>query len=98
VSREGDANCLADDLESLRTGKLSEAGFRAKWQTAVGVEPLAAIWPNLDHYLADGDIRERDRDYGAMQDAEMDKLVRLIRAGAPAGELGSITFLRRSGR
>ena len=96
MSREGDANSLADDLESLRTGKLSKREFRAKWQAAVVPELLGTIWPNLEHYLADVDIREHDPDYRAMQDAEMDKLVWLLRADAPAVELGRVTFLGRS--
>ena len=96
MSKEEDGNRLADDLESLRTGKLSESEFRAKWQAAVVPELLSVIWPNLEHYLADLDIRERDRDYRAMQDAEMEKLVQLLRAAAPEGELAAIHFLGHS--
>jgi hypothetical protein len=93
VSRENDANRVADDLESLRTGELSESVFRAKWQAAVVPELLGVIWPNLEHYLADLDIRKRDPDYRAMQNAEMEKLVQLLRAGAPIAELAEIHFL-----
>jgi len=53
------------------------------------------IWPNLEHYLADNDIRKRDPAYRA-QDAEMEKLVRLLRARAPDVELAKVTFLRHS--
>ena len=42
------------------------------------------------------DIRERDPAYRAMQDAEMEKLVRLLRARAPDVELAKVTFLRHS--
>jgi hypothetical protein len=48
------------DLESLRTGKLSESEFRAKCQSAAVSELLGVIWRNLEHYLADFDIRDRD--------------------------------------
>lgn len=59
MSREEDANRLADDLESLQTGKLSESEFRAKCQAATVVPELrGVILPNLDHYLDDLDIRE----------------------------------------
>jgi hypothetical protein len=92
MSREQDANRLADDLESLRAGTLLESAFRAKWQAAVVPEQLSVIWPNLEHYLADL-IRERDSDYRAMQDSEMKKLVQLLRAGAPNAELAGIHFL-----
>jgi hypothetical protein len=97
LSREEAANRLADDLESLPTGKLSEQQFRARWQEAAVPEQLRVIWPNLEHYLADLDIREQDPDYRAMQDAEMQKLVHLLRTGAPSVELADITFLGRSG-
>jgi hypothetical protein len=93
MSREEDANRLADDLESLRTGLLSESAFRSKCQSAVVPALLDVIWPNLEHYLADFDIRDRDHDYRAMQDAEMAKLIRLLRAAAPDDELDDISFL-----
>lgn len=93
MSRGNDANRVADDLESLRTGTLSAADFRAKWQVALVPELLNVIWPNLEHYPADDDIRERDAGYCAMQDAEMRKLVRLLRAGAPDAELVKVHFL-----
>jgi hypothetical protein len=97
MSREEDANRLADDLESLQTGRLSESEFRAKCQAATVVpELLGVILPNLDHYLDDLDIRERDPRYRVMQDAEMDKLVRLLRAGASDAELAKINFLGNS--
>jgi hypothetical protein len=93
MSREEDAKRLADDLESLRTGKLSESEFRAKCKSAVVSELLRVIWPNLEHYLADFDIRDRDSDYRAMQNAEMATLIQLLRAGAPDAELVEINFL-----
>ncbi len=93
MSREEDADRLADDLESLRTGTLSESAFRAKCQAAVVPHLLSVIWPYLEHYLADFDIRERDPDYRAMQDGEMEKLVRLLRSGASDAELTKIHFL-----
>jgi hypothetical protein len=96
MSRDEDISRLADDLEALRTGGLSGLEFRANWQVNVVPGPPSVIWPNLEHYLADTDIRERDPAYRAMQDAEMDKLVRLLRAGAPDVELVKVTFLRHS--
>lgn len=88
---------LANDLESLRAGTLSEAELRAKCRERVPSDLLNAIWPNLEHYFADRDIRERDRAYGAMQDAELDKLVRLLRADISTIDLVKITFLGNSG-
>ena len=95
LSREQQARRLADDLESLLTGCLSERAFRTKYERD-GVHVITSDWPNLEHYLADGDIRERESAYRAMQNAEVEKLVRLLRAGAPDSELGSVHFLGRS--
>jgi hypothetical protein len=96
MSRSEDAGRIADDLESLRTGTLLESEFRAKYQAAAAPSLLNVIWPTLDHYLADVDIRERDPDYRDMQDGEMEKLIRLLRAGAPDTELAEIHFLGES--
>jgi len=95
MSRE-EMSRLADDLESLRTGGLSPREFRANWQVDVVPGLPSIIWPNLEHYLADIDIREQDPTYRAMQDAEMKKLISLLRAGAPDVELAKVTFLRHS--
>jgi hypothetical protein len=96
MSREEDVSRLADDLESLRAGRLSDREFRANWQVDKLSGLPSVIWPNLEHYLADIDIREQDPAYRAMQDAEMEKLVRLLRARAPDAELAKVMFLRPS--
>lgn len=97
MSREQLAKRLADDLESLLTGQLSEGAFRTRYEGDVADSTLLdAIWGNLDHYWADSDIREREPVYRAMQNAEMEKLVRLLRAGAPDSELTKVNFLRYS--
>jgi hypothetical protein len=96
MSREEEANRLADQLEALRNGTLSESAFRAKCQAAIAPDLLSAVWEYLEHYLADCDIRKRDSDYRVMQDAEIEKLVRLLRAGASDAELRKIHFLGHS--
>jgi len=96
MTRDEDVSRLADDLESLRTGGLSDQEFRMNWQVDEVSGPPSVIWPNLEHYLADIDIRKRDPAYRAMQDAEMEKLLRLLRARAPDVELAKVTFLRHS--
>ena len=92
---EAQVTGLANDLESLAAGTVAEATFRDKY-AAESPAVLRIIWPNLEHYLADADIRRRDPSYRAMQDAEMAKLVRLLRAGASDAELAKIHFLGRS--
>jgi hypothetical protein len=93
---EAQVTGLANDLESLAAGPVSEADFRDKYAAAESPAVLRIIWPNLEHYLADADIRRRDPSYRAMQDAEMAKLVRLLRVGASDVELAKIHFLGRS--
>jgi hypothetical protein len=96
MSREEDASRLADELEALRSGTLTESQFRAKCQATIAPDLLSVTWEYLEHYLADCDIRERDSDYRVMQDAEVEKLVPLLRAGASDAELRKIHFLGHS--
>ena len=94
IDGSGSRHGLADDLESLLSGTLSVPQFRSKYKA---FNPdLPDILGNVDHYLDDADIRQREPDYCAMQIAEMKKLVRLLRAGAPDNELQRINFLQGS--
>jgi len=45
------------------------------------------LWGNLERYWADSDIREREPAHRKMQNEEMEKLVGLLRTGAPAQTL-----------
>jgi hypothetical protein len=85
---------LADDLESLRVGALDATHFRRKYGGGVASPTLEAVWPNLDHYLDDADIRVKDAAYRDMQDGELGKLIQLLRQQAPIEALRRITFLR----
>ena len=92
MSTDDDVGRLADDLASLGTGQLSAQEFRARWRAVVD-GPLDVILSNIERYLDDLDIRERDPAYRAMQDGEMEKLIHGLRAGASDVELARITFL-----
>ena len=52
-----------------------------------------ASFHGLQHFLADADIRAKDGGYRAMQEREMQKLIRLLRSGADGSALAKITFL-----
>jgi hypothetical protein len=54
------------------------------------------IWGNLEHYLADADIRARDPEYRAMQNGELLKQIRLLQEAAPITQLQRVNFLRRA--
>ena len=97
MSREDTANRLVDDLQSLLTGGFSELEFRTKYPAASAAPDLPnEIWASLEHYLTDADIRNRDARYRALQDAEMEKLIGLLRVGGSDSELIKVTFLSTS--
>lgn len=66
---------LLADLEALRTGDLSPESFRLRHPIRDVSGYLEAILGNLEHYLADRDIRESDPDYKSLQDAQLAKLM-----------------------
>jgi hypothetical protein len=86
---------LIDDLEALLVGRLSPSDFEARHPIRDVSGHLEAIWCNLQHYLADADIRERDSDYKAFQDAELGKLLAHLRAGR-VDQASRINFLSES--
>ncbi len=59
--------------------------------------PAAAAFHGLQHFLSDADIRAKDSAYRAMQEGEMQRLIRLLECGADAKALAKITFLGVSG-
>ena len=84
---------LADDLEALLTGALTSDEFRRKYGTSHLPSAALEALPDLDHYLDDADIRERDEAYRQMQDLELTKLIALLREGAPGWQLEQVHFL-----
>ena len=58
-----------------------------------GRAPLSGVLVNLQHYLADEDIRQRDSVYRQMQESELDRLIALLRSAAPSDALAEIGFL-----
>jgi len=91
-----DKSGLATDLEALLKGALTEEDFRLRCQSVPTSPFVDAIWGNLEHYLADADIRGGDPEYRVMQNGELLKLIQLLRADAPMTQSQRINFLRRS--
>jgi hypothetical protein len=91
-----DMKNLASDLEALLKGALTAEDFRSRYQSSPTSAVIDAIWGNLEHYLADADIRARDPEYRAMQNGEMLKLIGLVREDAPIVELRRVNFLGRA--
>jgi hypothetical protein len=93
MNRTQEAAELANDLELLGHGSVSEDEFRARYSSRQDATVATTVWPYLEHFLSDADIRARDEDYRTMQEAELAKLVSLLRADAPDSELCKVTFL-----
>ncbi len=72
---------LLADLEALQMETLSPDEFRMRHPIRGLTGHLEAILCNLEHYLADGDIRARDADYKSFQNAELAKLIAQLRSG-----------------
>jgi hypothetical protein len=51
---------LASDLEGLMLGEPSDEDFRCRYPSELDSKLSDAIWRNLEHYLADTDIRAED--------------------------------------
>ena len=92
----GDRSSLATDLEAVLKGALTEEDFRLRYQSGPPSTVVDVLWENLEHYLADTDIRARDPEYRAMQNGELLKMIRLLREDAPIAKLQRINFLRRA--
>jgi hypothetical protein len=73
-------DALIQDLEALRGGTLTGEEFSARHPHRADTSDLEEVLCNLEHFLADEDIRARDLGYAAFQTAELDKLIRHLRA------------------
>jgi hypothetical protein len=91
-----DMDNLAPDLEALLEGALTVEDFRSRYQSRPTSTVVDAIRGNLEHYLADADIRARDPRYRTMQNGELLKLIGLLREDAPIVELRRVNFLGRA--
>ena len=72
---------LANDLQGVLDGSVTADEFRTRHPVAGQTGPLEAVLCHVEHYLSDADIRRRDSAYRAIQDAEMEKLISLLRSG-----------------
>jgi hypothetical protein len=89
---ERQSNRLAETLELLLQDKLTPAEFRTRHPIQETSDELGSILANVEHFLADADIRIRDRDYRAMQEAKMRELISSLRSG-DVDTAGTISFL-----
>jgi hypothetical protein len=92
----GEKESLATDLEALLSGEIDARALRRKYGQLGPASVLEAVWPNLQHYLDDADIRAGDEAYREFQDRELGQLIHLLRQNAPAEQLRRVTFLKVS--
>jgi len=71
---------FADDLELLLTGKLSCESFKSVYASS-RLSNIFDIMCNVEHFISDSDIREKDSRYRTMQEKEMRKLIQMLRTG-----------------
>ncbi len=88
---------FASDLESFLAGRLTTDELRSKHPRNEFGEISEIIWGNLEHFLADADIRHTDSAYANMQLSEMRKLVNLLESGGSVAGYSKITFLGEGG-
>jgi hypothetical protein len=88
---------LIADLQLLSRGELDADTFRARYLHEGGLPEIESIWHGLEHFMADADIRAKDRRYREMQEGEFAKLIQLLQEGAPPKKLAR-SFLGRSWR
>jgi len=72
---------LADALEALLRGVLTEEQFRRQNPTRTAGRDLEPVLANIEHFLADADIRARDPRYKAMQEGAVSKVITALRSG-----------------
>jgi hypothetical protein len=89
---------LASDLEGLLEGSVTEDQFRSRrHMSANETGVIESLLANLDHYLADADIRSKDSAYREMRDGELKTLISALRSGR-IGDALKVNFLGPSRR
>jgi hypothetical protein len=85
---------IIEDLRKLSSGVLSCGDFRQRMK-AYPIE-LQDLIANIDHFLSDEDIRQKEPDYKIMQEKELRKLILLLEQNATESEVSKISFLAPS--
>lgn len=87
---------LAEDLEKLMKDASGDVDLWEKYGEISAGNDIEQILANLDHFVADGDIRAKDPIYKQMQENEMRKLIKLLKSGGPLSDILKINFLHNS--
>jgi hypothetical protein len=83
---------LADALNAVMRGDVSADDFRRQFPVGAVGPQLEPVLINVEHFLADADIRGRDVSYKEKQERSMTRLIAALRSGDIV-TARSITFL-----
>jgi hypothetical protein len=86
---------LAELLEPALVDSLNWSGISLPSLPVELHEDVRDVLANVDHFVADSDIRSRDTAYRSMQEEQMRQLIAALRLGASRDELLSFSFLGR---
>ena len=89
---------IADLLERASAPEAELADISSElWKTKRHNPALEAIASNFEHFVADADIGNRDPSYREFQEAELRRLVGLLREEENVESAVAVNFLYRSG-
>jgi len=71
---------LANDLETLLQCQTTESYIRGKYSINLDKD-IEEIMDNVEHFLSDSDIREKDARYRQIQETAMQTLIQALKSG-----------------
>jgi len=86
-------NLIADTLEKIRSSSKREAAALVDGLPAQLHPDARAVLANVEHYIADYDIRRRDETYRRVQEQDLEGLILALRRGDSREELLDYTCL-----
>ena len=89
-----DWDAFASDLERYIENNLKSGDFIARWSNAS--PEIAQILFNVNHLLADEDIRKSSAEYRLMQENEARKLIKHLRLHSNIEDILKIGFLQKT--
>lgn len=94
MDRAASLRRLAEKLEQLQKGELPcDRRFVSECLAADAHPDAWDVVANVEHYIADEDIRKREREYKHGQERHLSELIAALRAAAPRDDLLAFNFL-----
>jgi hypothetical protein len=94
MDRVASLRCLAEKLEQLQDGRVAcDPQFASECLSADAHPDVWDVMANVEHYIADVDIRKVDRQYKYAQERHLSELIAALRTAAPLDDLMAFNFL-----